>query len=174
MTKFSKIIRVEAITALSILILGLISSLNLKGKEFNIPQNIDSSFKCFEDGKFITDTSSKQFQIVHSAPTIVGNHGIYNRNNRYLVAMSRRYGKIGDNITIKLKSGTILNVTIGDYKKTAETLDIGYGMHKISNTKNCLLEFIVSEKKINRKVKILGDLSLIYPGNIVKIINPNM
>ena len=159
----------------SIFILGTIfCSLALQAREFNIPQNIDSSFKCFEDGRFITDTSSKQFEIVHSHPTIVGNHGIYNRNNKYLVAVSKRYGKVGDNITIQLKSGIVLNVTIGDYKKTEETLDIGYGMHKITNTRNCLLEFIVSEEKLNPKVKMLGDLSLIYPGNISKIVNPNM
>ena len=159
----------------SIFILGTIfCSLILQAKEFNIPQNIDSSFKCFEDGRFITDTSSKQFEIVHSHPTIVGNHGIYNRNNKYLVAVSKRYGKVGDNIIIQLKSGIVLNVTIGDYKKTEETLDIGYGMHKITNKKNCLLEFIVSEEKLNPKVKMLGDLSLVYPGNVIKIINPNM
>ena len=159
----------------SIFILGTIfCSLTLQAKEFNIPQNIDSSFKCFEDGKYITDRTSPQFSIVHSTPTIVGNHGIYNRNNRYLVAISKRYGKIGDNITIQLKSGVVLNVTIGDFKKSKETLDIGYGMHRISSSKNCLLEFIVSEEKLNPKVKVLGDLSLIYPGNVVKIINTNM
>lgn len=160
----------------SIFILGamICSSIHLQGREFNIPSNIDSSFKCFEDGKYITDRTSPQFSIVHSNPTIVGNHGIYNRNNRYLVAVSKRYGKIGDNITIQLKSGVVLNVTIGDYKKTGETLDIGYGMHKITNKKNCLLEFIVNENKLNPKVKMLGDLSLVYPGNVIKIINPNM
>ena len=159
----------------SIFILGtFFCSLTLQAKEFYIPQNIDSSFKCFEDGRFITDTSSKQFEIIHSHPTIVGNHGIYNRNNRYLVAVSKRYGKIGDNITIQLKSGVVLNVTIGDFKKSKETLNIGYGMHKISSNRNCLLEFIVSENKLNPKVKMLGDLSLVYPGNVIKIINPNM
>ncbi len=63
---------------------------------------------------------------------------------------------------------------IGDFKKSKKTLDIGYGMHRISSSKNCLLEFIVSEEKLNPKIKVLGDLSLIYPGNVVKIINTNM
>lgn len=160
----------------SIFILGamICSSIHLQGREFNIPSNIDSSFKCFEDGKYITDRTSPQFSIVHSNPTIVGNHGIYNRNNRYLVAVSKRYGKIGDNLTIKMENGITLHVTIGDHKKNSETLNVGYGMHRISNSKNCLLEFIVDEQKLNYKIKMLGDFSPIYPGKISKVINSSI
>ena len=91
----------------------------------------------------------------------------------YLVALSPRYGKIGDTVKITLDTGVQLNVTIADFKKQDET-KLGWGMHKISNNQNCLLEFIVDSNKVSKKILKTGDFSRIYPGQIVKIENSNM
>lgn len=162
---------------IGLLLITLISGKIIMAKSWDLShlqkKKIDTSFKCYMDGKHVTDTTSRQYSYVHNSRTIIGNYGIYNLDNHYLVALSPRYGKIGDTVKITLDTGVQLNVTIADFKKQDET-KLGWGMHKISNTKNCLLEFIVSEDKLNPKVKVLGDLSLIYPGNVIKIINPNM
>ena len=136
-------------------------------------KKIDTSFKCYMDGKYVTDTTSRQYGYVHNPRTIIGNYGIYNLNNKYLVALSPRYGKIGDTVKITLDTGIQLNVMISDFKKHNET-KLGWGMHKISKNQNCLLEFIVDSNKVSKKILKTGDFSRIYPGQIVKIENNNM
>ena len=136
-------------------------------------KKIDTSFKCYMDGKYVTDVSSRQYGYVHNPRTIIGNYGIYNLNNQYLVALSPRYGKIGDTVKITLDTGVQLKVIIGDFKKQNET-KLGWGMHKISNKRNCLLEFIVDSNKISKSILKTGDLSRIYPGQIIRIENSNM
>lgn len=136
-------------------------------------KKIDNSFKCYMDGKHVTDKTSRQYGYVHNPKTIIGNYGIYNLNSNYLVALSPRYGKIGDNVKITLDTGVVLNVTIADFKKHNET-KLGWGMHKISKNQNCLLEFIVDSNKVSKKILKTGDFSRLYPGQIIKIENSNM
>ncbi len=102
------------------------------------------------------------------------NYGIYNKNNHYLVAVSPIYGKIGDEITITFKNGTRIIVYIGDYKKTSETKKLGYGIHPISATRGCQVEFIVDEKQIPDSAKRTGNFAVSVPrysGGIIEIEN---
>ena len=159
------------------LLITLISGQIIMSKSWDLShlqkKKIDTSFKCYMDGKYVTDISSRQYGYVHNPRTIIGNYGIYNLNNKYLVALSPRYGKIGDTVKITLDTGVQLNVIISDFKKHNET-KLGWGMHKISKNQNCLLEFIVDSNKVSKKILKTGDFSRIYPGQIIKIENNNM
>lgn len=149
---------------------------NSYGKTWNFKnlekKKIDNSFLCFMDSKFITDKTSKQFSFISEAKPM--NYGIYNKNNHYLVAVSPVYGKIGDEIVITFHNGTKITVYIGDFKKVAETKKIGYGIHPISETQGCQIEFIVDSLSIPSIVEKTGDFSTHisrYSGGILEIEN---
>ena len=149
---------------------------NSYGKTWNFQKlekkGIDNSFLCFMDGKFITDHTSPQYEFIHGAKPM--NYGIYNKNDHYLVAVSPIYGKIGDEIFITFRTGVKIRVYIGDYKKTSETKKIGYGIHLISETRGCQVEFIVDSLLIPTIVDKTGDFSTHisrYSGGILEIEN---
>ena len=135
-------------------------------------KGIDNSFICFMDGKFITDKTSKQYAFIRGVKPM--NYGIYNKNDHYLVAVSPIYGKIGDEIFVKFRTGVKIKVYIADYKKGSETKKIGYGIHPISETRGCQLEFIVDTLLIPKIVDTTGDFSTHIPrysGGILEIEN---
>lgn len=102
------------------------------------------------------------------------NYGIYNKNNHYLVAVSNRYGNIGDEIIIRFTNGVKITVYIGDYKKNNETQKLGYGIHPISKNRGCQVEFIVDETKIPDSTKRTGNFAVSVPrysGGILEIEN---
>lgn len=162
--KFKKIL------VLAIIAIGSIS--HSKDWEFTKlkEKGIDNSFLCYEDAKFITDTSSRQYDFLKGASP--KNYGIYNKNNTYLVAVERRYGSIGDQIEITFNNGVKINALIADFKKTKETL--GWGIHPIGKNRGCQLEFLVNEDQIPSLVKKTGDFSSYikrYAGGIKIISN---
>ena len=124
------------------------------------------------DGKYITDITSPQYSFLKGVTPM--KYGIYNKSNHYLVAVSPIYGKIGDEITITFKNGTRIIVYIGDYKKTSETKKLGYGIHPISASRGCQVEFIVDEKQIPDSAKRTGNFAVSVPrysGGILEIEN---
>lgn len=172
MTNFLKINRIKKLVIASF-ILG--SSYISYTKVFDIKKDvlskgIDTSFKCWMPMNSITDKTSKQYALIKNAKAM--NYGIANYQNHYLVALGKRYGEIGDEVIITLDTGVILKVFLADFKKTYET--IGWGLHPISKNRNCMLEFIVDPHLIAPNVKSSGDLSSIYPGQIVKIENKRL
>mgnify|MGYP000868364389 FL=1 len=124
------------------------------------------------DGRYITDPTSPQYSFIQGVTPM--KYGIYNKNNHYLVAVSNRYGNIGDEIIIRFTNGVRITVYIGDYKKSSETKKIGYGIHPISKTQGCQVEFIVDEEKIPDSAKRTGNFAVSVPrysGGILEIEN---
>lgn len=165
--------KIKKILSIAIIAIGTIS--NCKEWEFTKlkAKGIDNSFICYEDAKFITDTTSPQYSFLKGASP--KNYGIYNKNNTYLVAVDKRYGSIGDRIEITFNNGVKIQALISDYKKTKETL--GWGIHPIGKSKGCMLEFLVDETKIPDIVKKTGDFSSHikrYAGGIKKLSNTNI
>jgi len=157
-----------------------LTSIQSFGKEWNFEslkkRGIDNSFICYMDGRYITDSSSPQFSFLKKGAKPM-NFGIYNLNNHYLVAVSNRYGNIGDEIEITFNNNVKITVYIGDFKKNSETSDTGWGIHKITTNKGCQVEFIVNEDQIPDLVKITGDFStyiIRYSGGIKSIKNKRM
>ena len=165
--KFKKIL------VIAIIAIGSIS--HSKDWEFTKlkEKGIDNSFLCYEDAKFITDTSSRQYDFLKGASP--KNYGIYNKNNTYLVAVNERYGSIGDRIEITFNNGVKINALIADFKKTRET--IGWGIHPIGKNRGCMVEFLVDQTKIPDIVKKSGDFSTHikrYAGGIKTLSNKNI
>lgn len=52
--------------------------------------------------------------------------GIATLNDRYLVAVSQKFGNVGDNIDVVLEDGTIINCTIADAKGSDATSEWGH------------------------------------------------
>ena len=149
---------------------------NSYGKTWNFKnlqeKGIDNSFLCFMDGKFITDHTSPQYSFIKGVQPM--KYGIYNKNNHYLLASSPISGKIGDEIFITFHTGVKIKVYIGDYKKISETKKIGYGIHPISESRGCQVEFIVDEEKIPDSAKRTGNFAVSVPrysGGIIEIEN---
>ena len=136
-------------------------------------RGIDNSFLCYMDSRKITDTTSKQFDFLKQV--FPKNYGILNKDNHYIVAVDKRYGKIGDELEIHFFNGTKIQVYIGDYKKSQET--IGWGIHPINSQKGCQVEFLVHEDKIPNSVRKTGDFSTYihrYSGGIKTIKNKSI
>ena len=128
------------------------------------------------DGRYITDKTSAQYSFLKKGAKPMS-FGIYNLDNHYLVAVSNRYGNIGDEIEVVFNNNVQITVYIGDFKKNSETSDTGWGIHKITPQKGCQLEFIVNEDKIPDLVKKTGDFSAYihrYAGGIKSIKNKKM
>ena len=124
------------------------------------------------DGRYITDPTSPQYAFIKGVQPM--NYGIYNKNNHYLVAVSPIYGEIGDEIFVTFRNGTKIRVYIGDFKKPSQTKKIGYGIHPISKTRGCQVEFIVNEEKIPDSAKRTGNFAVSVPrysGGIIEIEN---
>ena len=108
---------------------------------------------------------------------IIGNYGILH-SGYYLITVQPEFGKVNDVIDITFDTKTKVRAKIagiiGDksYYNNLSSNPALWGWRKKTN--ECIFEFIVNENKLNPKVKMLGDLSLVYPGNVIKIINPNM
>lgn len=58
------------------------------------------------------------------------NNGIATLDDRYLVAVSQKFGNVGDNIDVVLEDGTVINCTIADAKGSDATSEWG---HVLSN-----------------------------------------
>lgn len=54
------------------------------------------------------------------------NNGIATINDRYLVAVSTKFGNVGDNIDVVLDDGTVINCTIADAKGSDATSEWGH------------------------------------------------
>lgn len=54
------------------------------------------------------------------------NNGIATIDDRYLVAVSTKFGKVGDNIDVVLDDGTVINCTIADAKGSDATSEWGH------------------------------------------------
>ena len=82
--------------------------------------------------------------------------------NRYLVAMTSFYGNVGDKLDIKLESGLLLEVIIGDIKSSGHD-------YCQSTRDGSMIEFIVDSRVIETKTRNSGNFNHIFKGKITEI-----
>lgn len=134
---------------------------------YDIP-DIDTSFKAYTDYKYITDKTSKQYQIVQDSYTDC--HGIrrMNRNNDFVVALGTYYAEeVGVRFLISLDTGVELFATVGDIKANIHT----EGTNRFILHNGNVVEFYIDSEVIDKGVIKHGDLSYYdqFKGNISKI-----
>ena len=178
-TIYCKSVQVENLTASSANANDTKSKINNDNEnaetleEMQIP-NCDTSFKAYMDYRCITNKASDQYKLQLSAWT--DNMGLRRVDDYYLVAMGTYYSdNIGDKFRITLEGDKTFDVMIGDVKADIHTdknnmyspVYNSNGTFKSAN----VIEFIIDAKSIDRKVKLMGDVSAYdeFAGNIVKI-----
>ena len=142
-------------------------------EEMKVP-NCDTSFKAYMSYKCITNKASEQYKLQLSAWT--DDMGLRKVDDYYLVAMGTYYSDtIGDKFRITLEGDKTFDVMIGDIKADIHTDNSNmYSPVYNSNGKfrsANVIEFIIDTKSVDRKVKLMGDVSAYeeFKGNIVKI-----
>lgn len=158
------------------ILVTITGAVNLFGyQRWDIPEkgNKDNSFKCFMERKLVTNKDTLQYRFLHSNQVSLDNKtGIFKNKDFGIIAISPKYGRIGDVVAVEFNHKNIEFFYIGDYKKSAE-LDI-YGAHTINNKFSCMIEFIVDRNKLSSYAQKTGNLNKVYPGKITRIHNPSM
>lgn len=151
----------------------IIGAVNLLGyQRWNIPEkgNKDNSFKCFMERRLVTNKDTLQYRFLYSNKVSLDNStGIFKNKDFKIIAVSQKYGRIGDVIAVEFDHRKIEFFYIGDYKKYAETDK--YGAHPINDKFSCMIEFIVDKDKLSSNVQKTGNLNKIYPGRVTRIHN---
>ena len=128
----------------------------------------DTSFKAYEDYRRITNTRSTQYRMQQKAETDENGLRIY--HGRYMVAVGTYYGEVGDELTVTLDTGEVIDVVIGDIKADCDT-DETNRYHPMEDGGANVIEFIVDTRELSHDVKRAGDISEIdgFEGNVEKI-----
>jgi len=134
-----------------------ISILHIKLEKYELPENINTSFKAYMDYRMITDTNSQQYAIQQEAYT--DEQGFRRIDNDYIIAVGTYYSKrCGERFIVRLEDDTEFTVTIGDIKQDIHT-DETHMYHPMANGWGNLLEFIIDTDVMNSEIIKLGDVS---------------
>ena len=114
-------------------------------------------FKCYEDYRCITDTTSPQYELQQTAWT--DENGLRRVNDLYCVALGSAYGSdIGTKYIVTLSTGRTLPVILADQKADRDTVQ---GHTRDRN--GAVMEFVVDTPYLDAAVRYSGDISSI-PG----------
>lgn len=122
---------------------------------------LDTSFKAYEDYKYITNTESTQYKLQQQAWT--DEYGLRRYGDEYMVAVGSYYGSVGDHIKVTLDTGETFDAIIGDSKGKR-------WYHKCGKGAN-VVEFIVDTSSLDETAKEMGDISYIpsFEGDVTEI-----
>lgn len=122
-------------------------------------------FKCYEDYRCITDTSSPQYEIqLHSW---TDDNGLRRYESYYCVALGSAYGStIGDKYIITLSTGQQFAAILADQKADRDTVD-GHTRDR----SGAVVEFIVETGALPYEVRQSGSVSSIplFDGEVREI-----
>lgn len=104
-----------------------------EGKEIAIPSSVKQTGLCpnytsysYFYGKWNDGTMQKEIADKWGESGKPSANGIATLNDRYLVAVSPKFGKVGDDIDVVLNDGQVINATIADMKGTDATSEWGH------------------------------------------------
>ena len=120
--------------------------------------NVDGgAFKCWEDYRALTDTSSPQYELQTEAWT--DRHGCRRFNGDYCIALGSAYGsQIGTRYIITLDTGKEFTAVLADQKADCDTVQ-----RHTRDRHGAVIEFVVDSAMIPEAVRHSGDISSI-PG----------
>jgi hypothetical protein len=117
-----------------------------------LPVASTSSVKRWEDYRCVTDTSSKQYELLHKA--VKGDDGLLRIDNCICIAIGQRYGKPGDKLLITV-GGKPTWFIIADSKQYKDTA----GHDGWTGPDGHLLEMIVDTDRISETCYARGDMN---------------
>lgn len=124
-----------------------------------------SSFKCFEDYRMITNPTSKAFNYIKDNMVIDNQNGLLKTKDGEFVgvAMSSRYGTIGDKFKIELSSGQTFKCVLVDIKSNRHL------KNACSDSSGAMIEFVVDTDLIDEKAWQSGSFDFMFNGTIERI-----
>ena len=128
-----------------------------------------SSFKSYMDYRTITNTSSKQYKLIHSDDVTIGSDGLLYSGEYVGIALGSRYGKIGDKYIITLDTGKQFKVIKLDEKSDKHTYD---GCHHIPD--GSMVEFVIDINKASKSYPMairMGNFNYVdaFNGTVIQI-----
>lgn len=123
----------------------------------SMPVCSTNTFKSYMDYRKITAKSTTQWRLQQTSTT--NEQGLRMLNGRYLVAMSKTYGKAGDWIVIIVNERIQIDAIIGDIKAGTDC----------THPDGSMLEFIVDVSQLQSKVRISGNVNHLFTGSITAI-----
>lgn len=116
-----------------------------------------NTFKSYMDYRTITATSTTQWRLQQQATT--DEAGFRKIGGRYLVAVSKTYGKAGDWIVIILDGERQIDAIIGDIKSGTTC----------THPDGSMLEFIVDVSKMDKALRRSGNLNSVFTGSVTDV-----
>lgn len=105
-----------------------------------VPSGLGSE-RTYMGWQCIRDKSSDQYKLREESGMHFDSDGYAKIGDRYVVAMTSTYGKIGDYVDIKRSDGSILHAVIGDEKNQNDKGCTAWG----HSNGNCIEEFVVDK-----------------------------
>lgn len=110
----------------------------IEGKEFTIPNGL-GKVHTYMGWQLITAESSPQYKLRAAAGMTFDEEGFGRIGDRYVVAVTETFGKVGDFIDVYKEDGTIIKCIIGDIKNQSDPGCNEYGHNNGQN----IIEFVV-------------------------------
>lgn len=103
-----------------------------EGRTIEIPASVDQSGICANhtqyDRSWASGTTQRELYEQWKNNGKSSSNGIATLDNRYLVAVSSKFGKVGDNIDVVLNDGQVIHAKIGDMKGSDAQSEWGHQM----------------------------------------------
>ncbi len=126
-------------------------------REFDLPQKWAAGTKQVDVQKIWQEKGSKRDK-----------KGFCKIDDRYMVAATSTYGKIGDKVDFHMSDGSVVHTVLGDEKsQTVESWDPTPANKWGHNDGDCIIEFMGSESITNSPYHVLG----LTGENVVKAVN---
>ncbi len=121
-------------------------------KEYSVPRQ---GIKSYMSYKKITNRASSQYKLQHSV-AYTGDYGIRQIDGRFCVAVGSYFTKtVGIYIDLVLQNGTVIPCVLADRKADKDT----DSRHILTTGDNSLVEFIIDNDVLPRRIKRSGDIS---------------
>lgn len=117
------------------------------------------SFKSYMDWRAVTNTSSKQYELLNSGIFNMDNGLLITEDGYVAVALGSKYGSVGDKFRITLDTGKTFKAIKADAKSDAHTIN---GCHQYQD--GSIIEFVVDTTALsyeNRLAYVMGDISYV-------------
>lgn len=111
------------------------------GTSIKVPAGL-GSVHTYMGWQMITSTTSTQYKLREKAGMLFDSEGFGKINNRYVIACTTTFGKVGDYIDFYQQDGTIIPCIIGDIKSQTDAGCTKWG----HNDGHCIIEFIVDKE----------------------------
>lgn len=136
-------------------------SYELPPKEMYIEACTDSTFKSYMDYLAITNRSSEQWKLQQEAETDISGIRLY--KGFFMVALTKRYGNVGDIVVIDFEGHSIYAI-IGDTKDA--------GHDECSSTRDgSMVEFIIDQNHTDQAILRSGNFNLMFKGKTKGVMN---